>query len=129
LPSPSSEERELYTSACAADIRELCVQFRQAIVALASDDLAAIETSTEIQESLVGKLQDRFRGDASEQRPAIKVSASDVKALANLTRIYSSLLQRALRTVRLRASLCRTYKQSFPSAPEAVAASGWSCEV
>lgn len=125
----SSEERELNPSACVADIRELCVQFQRAIAALASHDLAAIETSTEVQESLVEKLHDWFRGQNAGQQPAIKVFASDFRALVNLTRVYSSLLQRALRTARLRASLCQTYQQDFPSAPEPAAATGWSCEV
>ena len=120
----SSEEHELNPSAGVAEIRELCVEFQRAIAALASNDVAAVETSTAVQESLV----DWFRGQASGQQLAIKVSASDVKALINLTRVYSSLLQRALRTTRLRASLCQTYKQNFPSASEPAAATGWSCE-
>jgi len=106
----------------------LCVEFQRAIAALASNDVAAVETSTAVQESLVDKLYDWFRGQASGQQLATKVSASDVKALINLTRVYSSLLQRALRTTRLRASLCQTYKQNFPSASEPAAATGWSCE-
>ena len=124
----SSEEHELNPSAGVAEIRELCVEFQRAIAALASNDVAAVETSTAVQESLVDKLQDWFRGRASGQQLAIKVSASDVKALINLTRVYSSLLQRALRTTRLRASLCQTYKQNFPSASEPATATGWSCE-
>ena len=124
----SSEERELTPSAGVAEIRELCVEFRRAIAALASNDIAAVETSTAAQESLVDKLQDWFRGQSSGQTPALKVSASDFKALINLTRVYSSLLQRALRTARLRASLCQTYRQNFSSVPESAAATGWSCE-
>ncbi len=124
----SSEERELNPSAGVAEIRELCVEFQRAISALASNDVAAVETSTAVQESLVDKLQDWFRVQKTDQEPTIKVSASDVRALINLTRVYSSLLQRALRTTRLRASLCQTYKQNFPSASEPAAATGWSCE-
>ena len=124
----SSEERELNPSAGVAEIRELCVEFQRAIAALASNDVAAVETSTAVQESLVDKLQDWFRGQVSGQQPAIKVSSSDVRALINLTRVYSSLLQRALRTTRLRASLCQTYRQNFPSVSEPAAATGWSCE-
>jgi hypothetical protein len=127
LAIESSEEHELNPSAGVAEIRELCVEFQRAIAALASNDVAAVETSTAVQESLVDKLQDWFRGQNSEQ-PAIKVSASDVRALINLTRVYSSLLQRTLRTTRLRASLCQTYRQNFPSASEPAAATGWSCE-
>ena len=39
-----------------ADIRELCVQFQRAIAALASNDVAELETSTAAQDSLVDKL-------------------------------------------------------------------------
>lgn len=124
----SSEERELNPSAGVAEIRELCVEFQRAIAALASNDVAALETSTAVQETLVDKLQDWFRVQKQDQGSAIKVSSSDVRALINLTRVYSSLLQRALRTTRLRASLCQTYKQNFPSASEPAAATGWSCE-
>ena len=123
----SSEERELNPSAGIAEIRELCVEFQRAIAALASNDVAAVEASTAVQESLVDRLQDWFRGQKSQQA-ATKVSASDVKALITLTRVYSSLLQRAMRTARLRASLCQTYRQNFPSASEPAAATGWSCE-
>lgn len=129
MATQSSEERELNPSACVADIRELCVEFQRAIAALASDDVAAVEASTAVQESLIGQLQCWFRGQPSDQQPAIKVSPSDFRALIKLTRVYSSLLQRALRTARLRASLCQTYRQNFPSASEPAAATGWSCEV
>jgi hypothetical protein len=128
LAIESSEERELNPSAGVAEIRDLCVEFQRAIAALASNDVAAVETSTAVQETLVDKLQDWFRVQKQDQESAIKVSASDVRALINLTRVYSSLLQRALRTTRLRASLCQTYKQNFPSVSEPAAATGWSCE-
>lgn len=123
------QQRELAPSPCAAGIRELCVQFQRAIAALASDDLEALEASTAIQDSLVEQLQLCFRGQPTGQQPAIKVFPSDLSELVNLTRVYSSLLQRALRTARLRAALCQTYKQNFPSASEPLAATGWSCEV
>jgi hypothetical protein len=128
LAIESSEERELNPSAGVAEIRELCVEFQRAIAALASNDVAAVESSTAVQETLVDKLQDWFRVQKQDQDSAIKVSASDVRALINLTRVYSSLLQRALRTTRLRASLCQTYRQNFPSVSEPAAATGWSCE-
>lgn len=128
MPSPSSEEYQLDPSARVADLRELCVQLRRAIAALAANDLEAIETATKVQESLIEKLQDGFRAPSSDRQPATKISASDLKALVNLTRVYSSLLQSALRTARLRASLCQTYRQNFPSVAEPAAATGWSCE-
>jgi hypothetical protein len=129
LAIASNEERELNPSAGVAEIRALCVEFQRAIAALASNDIASVETSTAVQENLVDKLQDWYRGQSSSQQPASKISSSDFKALINLTRVYSSLLQRALRTTRLRASLCQTYRQNFPSAIEPAAATGWSCEV
>ena len=123
------EERAVNPSPCVAEIRELCVQFQRAIAALASNDIAELETSTAVQDGLVDKLQNWFRGQPSDQRTSIKVSPSDFRELVNLTKVYSSLLQRALRTTRLRAALCQTYKQNFPAEPEPMAASGWSCEV
>jgi hypothetical protein len=132
LPSQNSEEHKLNSSACVADLQELCAEFQRAIAALATDDLAAIETSTEVQESLIEKLQEwcreeSLRGHSLDKSSTIKIPAQDFKALVSLTQVYSSLLQRAMRTARLRASLCRTYRQNFPSAPEP-AATGWSCE-
>ena len=129
IQSTEEEERELNPSACVADIRELCVQFQRTIVALASDDVAGLETSTAVQDGLVEKLQDWFRGQPSGQKPPIQVSPSDFRELVNLTKVYSSLLQRALRTIRLRAALCQTYRQNFPAESDPVAATGWSCEV
>lgn len=129
MATEGTQQRELDPSPCAAGIRELCVQFQRAIAALASDDLEALEASTAVQDSLVEQLQLCFRGERAGQQPAIKVSPSDLSELVNLSRVYSSLLRRALRTARLRAALCQTYKQNFPSAPEPLVATGWSCEV
>jgi hypothetical protein len=129
LATEDTQQRELNPSPCTAGIRELCVQFQCAITALASDDVEALEASTAVQDNLVEQLQLCFRSQPAGQQPAIKVSASDLSELINLTRVYSSLLQRALRTARLRAALCQTYKQNFPSASEPLAVTGWSCEV
>ena len=124
------EEREVSTSPCVAEIRELCVQFQRAIAALAANDIAELETATAAQDSLVDKLRNRFRGQPSDhQLTSIKISPSNFRELANLTRLYSYLLQKALRTTRLRAALCQTYKQNFPSKSEPAPATGWSCEV
>jgi hypothetical protein len=123
------EEREVSTSGCVAEIRELCVQFQRAIAALATNDITELETATAAQDSLVDKLKDWFRGQPSGQQPSVKVSPSDFRELANLTQVYSYLLQKALRTTRLRAALCQTYKQNFPSESEPAPATGWSCEV
>jgi len=112
-----------------AEIRELCVQFQRAIAALASNNVAELESSTNAQDSLIETLQAWSPRRPSGQQPSIKVSHSDFREPVNLTRVYSSLLQRALRTSRLRAALCRTYQQNFPTESEQVSASGWSCEV
>ncbi|MGH9536877.1 MAG: hypothetical protein ACRD3H_03080 [Terriglobales bacterium] len=124
-----AEQGGVDPSPVAAGMRELCVQFQRAIAALASDDVAELETSTAAQDNLVEQLQAWFRAKPSGQQPSIEVSPSDFRELVNLTRVYSSLLQRALRTTRLRAALCRTYKQNFPSSSETAPATGWSCEV
>jgi len=129
LAIQSSEEPEIKPSTGAAEIRELCVQFQRAIAALASDDIVALEASTAEQDNLVEQLQAWFHGQPSGQQPSITVSPADFRELVNLTRVYSSLLQRAVRTARLRAALCQTYKENFPAAQEPEAASGWSCEV
>ena len=123
------EQEQDDPSAGVADIRELCVQFQRAIAALASNDVAALETSTAAQDGLAEKLQRWFRGEPSGHQRSVKVSPSDFRELVNLTKVYSSLLQKALRTTRLRAALCQTYRQHFPAEPETSAASSWSCEV
>jgi len=127
--SNEEQERELDPSGYVAGIRELCVQFQRAIAALASNDIAELESATASQDTLVDKLDTCFRATPSGRQPSIKVPPSDFRKLANLTRVYSYLLQRALRTTRLRAALCQTYKQNFPAESEPMAATGWSCEV
>lgn len=122
-------EHQVDSFPCVAEIRQLCVQFQRAIAALASDEIAELESSTAAQDALIEKLQSWFRGQPSGQQPSIKVAPSDFAELVNLTRLYASLLQRASRTARLRAALCQTYKQNFPAASQPVAATGWSCEV
>jgi hypothetical protein len=122
-------EHKLVPSPCVAEIQQLCVQFQRAIAALASDEIAELESSTAAQDDLIEKLQTCFRGQLSAQQPSIKISPSDFTELVNLTRVYALLLRRASRTVRLRAALCQTYKQNFPAATQPVAATGWSCEV
>jgi hypothetical protein len=133
IESPKNEkenaEHQVDPSACVAEIRQLCVQFQRAIAALASDEIAELESSTAAQDGLIEKLQTWFRGEPAGREPSIKVSPSDFAELVSLTRVYASLLQRASRTVRLRAALCQTYKQNFPAASQPVAATGWSCEV
>jgi hypothetical protein len=112
-----------------ADIRNLCIEFQRAIAALASDDLATLEAGIENQELLANKLQEWFRGDANE-RPEVKVHPSALRELINLTRVYSSLLTRSIRTVRLRTALCRTYQQQFSTAlPQPETTPSLSCEV
>jgi hypothetical protein len=122
------DSHEVDSPAGAADVRELCLQFQHAIAALASNDVAELETSTAAQDGLVEELQSWFRGLPSSQKTLITVSSSDFRELTHLTRVYSALLQSALRTTRLRAALCQTYKQHFPADSAPAVASGWSCE-
>lgn len=126
--SNEEEERKVSKSPGMAEVRELCVQFQRAISALAANDISELETATAAQDSLIDKLKTWFHGQPSDQQASIKVSPSDLRELADLTQVYSSLLQRSLRTTRLRAALCQTYKQTLPVESEPVAASGWSCE-
>jgi hypothetical protein len=128
LRGGEEEDRERKPSAALADVRELCVEFRHAIAALTANDIASLETSTATQDLLVQKLQDCFRGQAPGQQPPVTVFHPDFKELVKLNKVYSSLLQRALRTTRLRAALCQTYRQNFPAESAPAAASGWSCE-
>jgi hypothetical protein len=127
--SQTSQQRERAKSGCVADLRELCVEFQRAIAALAADDVAAVETATAAQEQLAEKLQDWFRGLPSGERPSITISPGDFRELVNLTRVYSALLQRSLRSSRLRAALCETYRQAFPATRNESVATSWSCEV
>lgn len=128
LRGSEEEERDRDPSAALADIRELCVAFERAIAALAGNDIAELEASTAIQDLLVQKLQNWFRGQPFGRQPSIRISASDFRELTHLTKVYASLLQRALRTSRLRASLCQTYRQTLPPDSGPAAAGGWSCE-
>jgi hypothetical protein len=123
------EQAQDQPSAGVADIRQLCIQLQRAIAALASNDLDELEASTTAQDGLAEKLHNWFREKPSSPRRSARVCAADFRELANLTRVYSFLLQKALRTTRLRAALCQTYRQHFPSGSEPAAASGWSCEV
>jgi len=121
-------QREVNSSAVVAEIRELCLQFQRAIAALASNNIGELENSTSVQDGLVEKLQVWFTGQSKDEA-SVRVMLSDFRELGNLTKVYSSLLQSALRTTRLRAALCQTYQQTFPAESEPVAATGWSCEV
>jgi hypothetical protein len=128
IDTTEQAQREVNSSAVVAEIRELCLQFQRAIAALASNNIAELENSTSVQDGLVEKLQVWFTGQSKDEA-SVKVRRSDFRELANLTKVYSSLLQSALRTTRLRAALCQTYQQSSPAESEPVAATGWSCEV
>jgi hypothetical protein len=115
LPTETSQEMETSRATCVADIRQLCVEFQQAIAALASDDLPALEAGIENQDQLASKLQDWFRAQPASQPTQIKINRTDLRELVNLTRVYSALLTKSTRTVRLRSALCRTYQQQFSS--------------
>jgi hypothetical protein len=129
LANQNSEDGKINRAAWLADIRELCVQLPRAIAAVAADDFTALEISTAAQGNLIEQLQDRLRRLPSGDQHSIPIPASDLRELGSLTKVYSSLLERAMRTARLRAALCRTYRQDLPSESHPEAASGWSCEV
>ena len=132
MPTQTSQQMESPHAACVADIRQLCVEFQQAIAALASDDVAALETGIENQENLVNQLQDWFRAQPAQEKSVIKIDAADLKELINLTRVYSSLLTRSIRTTRLRMALCQTYQQqqfSNTTLPQPETTPSLSCEV
>ena|ERR1051325_5115495 len=115
---------------CVADIRQLCVEFQQAIAALASDDIATLEAGIENQDQLTNKLQDWFHANPAKEQVEIKINTADLRELINLTRVYSSLLTRSIRTTRLRMALCRTYQQQFSTAlPQPETTPSLSCEV
>jgi len=131
LSTQTSQRIESSHATCVADIRQLCVEFQQAIAALASDDVAALEAGIENQENLTNQLRDWFRTQpGKEQAPVI--NPADLKELINLTRVYSSLLTRSIRTTRLRMALCRTYQQqqfSNATLPQPETTPSLSCEV
>ena len=130
MPNETSPEVATSYANCVADIRQLCVEFQQAIAALASDDVEALEAGIENQENLTNKLQDWFRVKPAEAQ--ITINSSDLKELINLTRVYSSLLTRSIRTTRLRIALCRTYQQqqfSNTALPQPETTPSLSCEV
>ncbi len=117
-----------------ADIRDLCVEFQRAIAALASNDLQTLEAGIAAQEQLAGQLQNWFRGipprRSHHAEAPISINPGEFRELVNLTRVYSALLQRSMRSVRLRMALCRTYQQIIPNASnEFTTATTLSCEV
>jgi len=131
LSTQTSQQMEASHATCVADIRQLCVEFQQAIAALASDDIAALEAGIENQENLANKLQDWFRTQPAE-KSEVKINPADLKELVNLTRVYSSLLTRSIRTTRLRLALCQTYQQqqfSNTTLPQPETTPSLSCEV
>lgn len=121
------QEFDRLAAARRADLRELCAEFQAAISALTASDLEALKTSIEKQEKLASRLQSLvqeggFLGDSS----AIPEEALD---LIYVTRLYSALLQRSMRTASLRSALCQTYEQQLAKAGDATSETSWSCEV
>ena len=132
MSTQTSQQMEASHATCVADIRQLCVEFQQAIAALASDDIAALEAGIENQENLTNKLQDWFRAQPAQEKSEVKINPADLKELINLTRVYSSLLTRSIRTTRLRMALCQTYQQqqfSNTTLPQPETTPSLSCEV
>ena len=131
MSTQPSQQMEASHATCVADIRQLCVEFQQAIAALASDDVAALEAGIENQENLANNLQGWFRAQPAE-KSEVKINPADLKELINLTRVYSSLLMRSIRTTRLRMALCQTYQQqqfSNTTLPQPETTPSLSCEV
>ena len=132
MSTQTSQSIESSHATCVADIRQLCVEFQQAIAALASDDIVTLETGIENQENLTNKLQDWFRTQPAQEKSEIKINPAELKELINLTRVYSSLLTRSVRTTRLRMALCQTYQQqqfSNTTLPQPETTPSLSCEV
>jgi hypothetical protein len=121
-----NEELDRLAAARRADLRELCAEFQSAISALTADDLEALNASIHKQEQIATRLQSLFPAGDPESGSVIPKEALE---LIHLTRVYSALLQRSMRTASLRAALCRTYKLHFARAGDASPANSWSCEV
>jgi hypothetical protein len=125
-PHPTSEE-EGSTSAYLADMHALCEEFRRATNALASNDVLALEAGIRAQEELVDRLH---RGPGCQKDRQAKISTRQLHELTEVFRVYSSLLQRSLRSVKLRLALCRTYQQVVPNtSADFTTATTLSCEV
>ena len=127
-------EPEITPPAYLADMRGLCVEFQRAIAALACNDLQTLEAGIAAQEQLAEQFQNWFRGipppRSDHEEATIRINTGEFRKLVNLTRVYSALLQRSMRSVRLRMALCRTYQQIIPNATnEFTAATTLSCEV
>lgn len=122
-----NEQLDGLAAARRADLRDLCAEFQSAISALTADDLHALKTSIEKQEGIATRLQSLFpEGNITGQGAGIP---KEILELIHVTRVYSALLQRSMRTASLRAALCRTYKQHFSKAGDPRPAASWSCEV
>ena len=125
--SRQNEELDRLAAARRADLRELCAEFQSAISAMTADDLEALNGSIQKQEQIAARLQSLFpAGEFGSPNPGIPKEALE---LIHVTRVYSALLQRSMRTASLRAALCRTYKLHFAKAGEPSPATSWSCEV
>src|SRR5258707_345293 len=74
-----------------------------------------LEDGIENQDQLDSKLQDWFHAQPANTQSQVKNNRADLRELINLISVYSSLLTRSVRTVRLRTALCRTYQQQFPA--------------
>ncbi len=123
---PQIEEFDRRAAARRADLRELCAEFQSAISALASDDLQALKVSIEKQELLAQRLQKLLQENGAPlSSTSLPKEALD---LIHITRVYSALLQRAMRTVSLRAELCRTYKLHLAKPGDPGTPTSWSCE-
>ena len=134
MPERRTPEPENHPPAYLADVRDLCLEFQRAISALASSDRETLEAGITVQEQLAQRLQNWVRGvlpsTSNKEDAADRVNLVEFRELVNLSRVYSLLLQRSLRSVRLRVALCQTYQQMIPNASnEFATANSLSCEV
>ncbi len=122
------QNRFSISSACVADVEQLCAQLRTAISALSSDDIDSLEHSVVELETLVNRVQDDLFCDTSSAADTPQ-KFPDFKQLSDLTRIYATLLSSSMRTAGVRAALCRSFEPATTDRSSPGAASGLSWEV
>jgi hypothetical protein len=130
----TDEKRQVEAPGWKADVQLLCAELERAIAALAADDLESLKAGIPLQEEISERLQSwahtQAGGSSGRAMPARKSLPAEFLPLVKLTRLYSALLKRSMRSTNLRAALCETYRQSFSTVRLASEISaGLSCEV
>lgn len=122
-------------------IQALSTSMASAISALERSDVQQLQNDIAAQEMLCGKLRTPAWLLPSATSPSTSQGASQADdlldeirqaytALAQLNRVYASLVRRSQRSVGLVAALYRSYENGYgthPAAPEDKRS--WSCEV